>query len=235
MKLAVIPARGGSKRVPRKNIREFCGQPIIAWPLQAALSSGCFDHVVVSTDDPEIACVAKAYGADVPFMRPANLSDDFTPTIPVIRHAIDWFEDRGEIATEACCIYATAPFVRPSDIQAGLSALESTGGDYAVTVTPYSFPIQRALLLTDAGRVQMFQPEHFNTRSQDLPVAYHDAAQFYWGRYSAWTAAKPFFTSAAVPIILPRERVQDIDTLEDWRYAELMFDALRRERPCAPT
>ncbi len=227
MKLAVIPARGGSKRIPRKNIRPFGGKPMIAWSIEAALQSGCFDQVIVSTDDAEIADVARAHGAAAPFMRPAELSDDHTGTIPVIRHAIEWFQRQGTAPEEVCCIYATAPFVRAEDIQTGLEILGTTDCEYAFSVTSYAFPIQRALRLTAAGRVEMFHPEHFNARSQDLEEAYHDAGQFYWGQSSAWLAAKPIFSPAAAPVILPRHRVQDIDTPEDWERAEWMFKAMR--------
>ena len=223
MKIAVIPARGGSKRIPRKNIRPFGGKPMIAWSIEAALQSGCFDQVIVSTDDTEIAEVARTYGAAVPFMRPAELSDDHTGTIPVIRHAIEWFKQQGAVPGKVCCIYATAPFVRGENIQKGLDILDSTGSDYAFSVTSYAFPIQRALRLTAAGRVEMFHPEHFNTRSQNLEEAYHDAGQFYWGRSSAWLAGKPIFSPDATPVILPRHRVQDIDTPEDWESAEWML------------
>lgn len=226
MKLAVIPARGGSKRIPRKNIRPFCGRPIIAWSIEAALRAGCFDRVIVSTDDAEIAAVAAQRGAEVPFMRPAELSDDYSGTIPVIAHAIDWHRQRGMDPEYACCIYATAPFVRAEDLRRGLDILLEKNGDYAFAVTRYPFPIQRAVRITAGGRVEMFQPEHFATRSQDLEEAWHDAGQFYWGRAAAWLAGKPVFSSDSFPVILPPERVQDIDTLEDWRRAEILFKAL---------
>lgn len=227
MKLAVIPARGGSKRIPRKNIKPFGGKPMIVWSIEAALQSGCFDQVIVSTDDAEIADFACTHGAAVPFMRPAELSDDHTGTIPVIRHAIEWFKQQGAAPEKVCCIYATAPFVRAEDIRKGLEILGTTDCEYAFSVTSYAFPIQRALRLTTDGRVEMFHPKHFNTRSQDLEEAYHDAGQFYWGQSSAWLAGKPIFTPAAAPIILPRHRVQDIDTPEDWERAEWMFKAMR--------
>jgi N-acylneuraminate cytidylyltransferase len=227
MRLAVIPARGGSKRIPRKNIRSFAGKPMIAWPIEAALQSCCFDQVIVSTDDAEIADIARASGAKVPFMRPETLSDDHTGTTPVIRNAIEWFVAQGIVPEQVCCIYATAPFVRPEDIRKGLDVLNSEGCEFAFSVTSYAFPIQRALRLTEQGRVEMFQPEHFNTRSQDLEEAYHDAGQFYWGQSSAWLAGKPIFSPSAAPVILPRYRVQDIDTPEDWERAEWMFRAMR--------
>lgn len=227
MKLAVIPARGGSKRIPRKNIKPFCGRPMIAWSIQAALDSRCFDRVVVSTDDEEIAQVAHEHGADVPFMRPPELSDDFTGTVPVIAHATRWFQQHGELPQMVCCIYATAPFIMTADLQRGLEVMESAKAEYAFSVTSYAFPIQRAIRIKENGRVEMFQPEHFNTRSQDLEEAYHDAGQFYWGRAESWLGGKPIFSNDAAPIILPRHRVQDIDTPEDWIRAEWMFRALQ--------
>ena len=227
MKLAIIPARGGSKRIPRKNVKLFCGKPMIAWSIGAARASGLFDHIVVSTDDMEISEVAKAYGAEVPFMRPAALSDDHTGTSPVVAHAIEWYRAQGDMPDPVCCIYATAPFVSAADLQRGLQLLTDCGSDFAFSVTRYAFPIQRAIKLTEEGRVQMFQPEHFNTRSQDLEEALHDAGQFYWGRAAAWIADKPVFSTDAMPVILPRHRVQDIDTPEDWERAEWMFKALQ--------
>lgn len=225
MKLAVIPARGGSKRIPRKNIKPFCGKPMLAWSVEAALQSGCFDHVIVSTDDDEIAEVARQCGAHVPFMRPAVLSDDHTGTTAVIAHAINWFTAQGQTPRQICCVYATAPFVSAADLSQGLAVLTDTGSDYAFSVTSYAFPIQRAIRITQAKRVEMFNPEHFNTRSQDLEEAYHDAGQFYWGHASAWLANKTIFGPGAAPVMLPRHRVQDIDTTEDWLRAEWLFKA----------
>lgn len=224
MNIAVIPARGGSKRIPQKNIRPFCGKPMIARSITAALQSGCFSRVVVSTDSEAIAQVALAFGAEVPFMRPVDLADDYTGTVPVIRHAAEALNLPPEAAL--CCIYATAPFLQPDDLQRGLTLLESRPEtDYAFSVTAYPFPIQRAIRITPDNRTEMFTPEAFNTRSQDLEPAYHDAGQFYWGRVAAWCAEKPIFSARSMPVILPRERVQDIDTPDDWRIAELMFKA----------
>lgn len=229
MRLAVIPARGGSKRIPRKNIKPFCGKPMIAWSIEAALASGCFDAVIVSTDDTEIAEVARHYGADVPFMRPAELSDDYAGTVPVIRHATEWFIANGQAPDQVCCIYATAPFVTGEDIRRGFDALANNDCDYAFSVTSYAFPIQRAIRITPADRVEMFNPEHFNTRSQDLEEAYHDAGQFYWGRASAWLEGKILFGTYSVPVKLPRHLVQDIDTPEDWERAEWLFKAMQAQ------
>jgi N-acylneuraminate cytidylyltransferase len=171
--------------------------------------------------------VAQEWGATVPFLRPAELSDDHTGTIPVIRHAIEWHAQQGMAPELACCIYATAPFVTANDLQRGLEVLTEIGSDYAFSVTSYPFPIQRAVRITSNQRVEMFHPEHFNTRSQDLEEAYHDAGQFYWGRTGAWLTGTPIFSHAAAPVRLPRHRVQDIDTPEDWHRAEWMFKALQ--------
>ncbi len=229
MKLAIIPARGGSKRIPRKNIKPFCGKPMIAWSIEAARLSGCFDRIIVSTDDAEIADVARAHGADAPFTRPPELSDDHTGTIPVIAHAIAWMNRNAGSVDFACCLYATAPFVQAEDLRRGLDLLKHIGADYAFSVTSYAFPIQRAIRITADQRVEMFNPEHFTTRSQDLEEAFHDAGQFYWGRAAAWLAGKPLFSHDATPVPLPRHRVQDIDTVEDWERAQWLFKAMQSQ------
>jgi N-acylneuraminate cytidylyltransferase len=229
MKIAIIPARGGSKRIPRKNIKVFCGQPMLAWSIDAARLSGCFDRILVSTDDEEIAQVARSHGAEVPFMRPAALSGDHTGTTPVIAHAIDWVNHRMGSVTHACCIYATAPFVQADDLLRGLDMLYQSGADYAFSVTSYAFPIQRAIRINAQGGVEMFNPEHFNTRSQDLEDTFHDAGQFYWGRAQAWLQGREIFGSGALPVLLPRHRVQDIDTPEDWERAEWLFKAMQAQ------
>ena len=230
MRLAIIPARGGSKRIPRKNVKLFCGKPMLAWVVEAARESGCFDRIVVSTDDDEIADAARDCGADVPFRRPLELSDDYTGTIPVVAHAIRTLQSQGAAPGVVCCIYATAPFLQGADLTQGLEHLQRSGADYAFSVTRYEFSIQRAIRITDSGRVEMFYPENFNTRSQDLEVAYHDAAQFYWGRTEAWLSGRIIFSEAAVPVILPHHRVQDIDTPEDWERAEWMFKSMALQR-----
>lgn len=228
MNVAIIPARGGSKRIPRKNIRDFCGKPMIAWSIEAALQSSCFNRILISTDDAEIADVARQFGAETPFIRPSELSDDYTGTIPVIRHAIEWLGKQGQLPKHACCIYATAPFITPPDIRRGLEILNENDSEYAFSVTSYPFPIQRAIRITPQGRVEMFDPKQFATRSQDLEEAYHDAGQFYWGQTSAWLAEKMIFSTESSPVLLPRHQVQDIDTLEDWQRAELMFRAWKQ-------
>jgi len=228
MNICIIPARGGSKRIPRKNIKDFLGKPMIGYSIEAALKSGCFDRVIVSTDDTEIAQIAKTFGAEVPFMRPEKISDDYTGTTAVISHAIKWLQQNGETPELVCCIYATAPFISYEDIKKGQQILENTGCDYAFSVTSYAFPIQRAISISENKRVEMFQPEYLSVRSQDLKEAYHDAGQFYWGKAKSWLADKPIFSPEAAPVILPRYRVQDIDTLEDWERAELMLKVLQR-------
>jgi N-acylneuraminate cytidylyltransferase len=229
VKLCVIPARGGSKRIPRKNIKAFNGKPIIAYSIECALESGCFNKIIVSTDDPEIAEVAQSYGAEVPFFRPDEFSNDHVGMIPVIKHAVEFFEQQGQTPADVCCFYATAPFVLPSTIEAVYQQFKNTDVDYCFTVTSFSFPIQRALRLTKNKHLEMFYPEHFMTRSQDLEEAYHDAGQFYWGKATAWKAEIPLFSSKSSPYILPRYLVQDIDTQEDWMRAELMHSVLQQQ------
>lgn len=228
MRIAVIPARGGSKRIPRKNIKEFCGKPMIAYSIEAALQSGCFDKIIVSTDDIEITEVAKSYGAEVPFMRPAELSNDHAGTTPVIKHTIEWLAMQGFDLEAVCCLYATAPFVTPEYLQQGLQQLQKTDAAYAFTVTSYAFPIQRAIKLNPELGVEMFDANSFNTRSQDLEEAWHDAGQFYWGKVESWLTEKVIFGAESTPIILPRHRVQDIDTPEDWERAEWLFRAMQK-------
>ncbi|SFM70603.1 pseudaminic acid cytidylyltransferase [Halopseudomonas yangmingensis] len=228
-RVAVIPARGGSKRIPRKNVKEFCGKPMIAWSIEAAKASGCFDQIIVSTDDDAIASVAREWGAAVPFMRPAELSDDFTGTLQVIRHAVEWLHQNDVSVEYACCLYATAPFVSAEDLKQGLKLIKDTGSSYAFSVTSYAFPIQRAIRITGNGHVAMFNPEHFQTRSQDLEEAWHDAGQFYWGTAEAWCEERAIFGEDSVPVKLPRHRVQDIDTPEDWNRAEWLFRAMQAE------
>lgn len=227
MRVAVIPARGGSKRIPRKNIRNFSGRPIIAWSIEAALRAGCFDLVVCSTDDEEIATVATAAGASVPFRRPPALADDFTGTTAVIAHAIDELELLGHSPSMVCCLYPTAPFIQPMDLIASLEMLESDELDYVFPVTPYEYPVQRCLRRSAGGHIQMREPEFFHVRSQDLEECFHDAGLFYWGRANAWREGKVIFSSRSASILLPGSRVRDIDTEDDWVIAELLFQALR--------
>lgn len=222
MKIAVIPARGGSKRIPRKNIKLFCGKPMIAWSIEAAQSSGLFEHIIVSTDDMEIAEMAEEWKAEVPFIRPSELANDYAGTIPVIAHATQWALEHGFDLEGVCCIYATAPFVRADDLKLGWDMLNSGNWDYAFTATDFAAPIFRSFKQTAEGGIEMFFPEHFTTRSQNLPNALHDAGQFYWGRPTAWLQGKHIFGQRSKPILIPRWRVQDIDTDEDWKRAEML-------------
>lgn len=226
MNIAIIPARGGSKRIPRKNIKAFHGKPLIAYSIEAAKDSGCFDRIIVSTDDDEIAEVAKKYGAEVPFIRPADISDDFATTMDVMQHAIKYCSEQGYKLNLVCCIYATAPFLLPEYIQKALLELNEPTIEYAFSATTFPFPIQRAIKLTDMGRVNMFYNEYADTRSQDLTEAYHDAGQFYWGKANAFSQGKAIFAEHSKAVILPRKRVQDIDTPEDWELAEALFSVL---------
>ncbi len=226
MKLALIPARGGSKRIPRKNIKNFFGKPIIEYSICAALNSGCFDEVIVSTDDLEIAEISKNLGAKVPFLRPSTISDDYSTTADVVKHAISWYEEIGQKIQYVCCIYATSPFIRSADIVEGLSRLTDTqDAMYAFSITSFPFPIQRGVIF-DNGKIKALYPEYSSVRSQDLPEAFHDAGQFYWGKAAAYLSDVPLFSEASVGIEIPRYRSQDIDTLDDWKRAEVMYKVL---------
>jgi len=225
LNIAIIPARGGSKRIPRKNIRSFCGKPIIGYSIEAALKTDLFDSVIVTTDDEQIADMAKSRGAEVPFLRPAELSDDMTGTTPVIRHALQWCLDKGQQIDNVCGIYATAPFTTPQDIQKGYQAITDAPASFSVTTFP--FPIFRGLKMDKQNKVSLFWPEHIQTRSQDLPEAYHDCGQFYWATKDFMLSGKEFMQGEAVGIRIPRHRVQDIDTEEDWVRAEAMFRVLK--------
>ena len=225
MKIAIIPARGGSKRVPRKNVRDFFGKPMIGWSIEAATRSKLFDHIIVSTDCPEVSSVAESFGASVPFRRPAHLSNDHATTREVMIHAIMELEMSFGKFEHACCIYATSPLLREEDLSRGFELLVSSGAEFAFSVTRFPHPIQRALRISSNDRVEVFYPTHRSSRSQDLELAYHDAGQFYWGRCEAFKANLPTFSPYSVPVIMPRYRVVDIDTEEDWQMAELMFKA----------
>lgn len=231
MNIAVIPARGGSKRIPRKNVREFCGKPMIAWPIEALHASGCFDRIVVSTDDAEIASIARSFGAETPFSRPQLLADDHATTLDVMEHAARMLAEGSEEPKLLCCIYATTPFLDASDIVAGRDALVNSDADYSLSLARFEAPIQRALKLHPNGRMEMFDPTLQKVRSQDLEPAFHDAGQFYWGRTSAWLAMKPILAPGSIGVIVPRERAQDIDLPADWAWCERLFK-LMRSSPC---
>lgn len=226
MTTAVIIARGGSKRIPRKNVKLFHGKPIIAYSIETAIESQLFDRVIVSTDDIEIAEIAKSYGATVPFIRKAELSTDFTTTVEVMSDAVKQLAlDEHE---KVCCIYATAPFLKAKDLSKAILLLEQEETKVVFAATTYSFPIQRAITINEQSAVTMIQPEHLNTRSQDLVETYHDAGQFYFSRAEYYKQKKPLFCSEAKVITLPNYRVIDIDTLSDWHRAELMYSVMHK-------
>lgn len=229
MNIAIIPARGGSKRIPRKNIKLFHGKPMIAYSIEAALKAGCFEKVIVSTDDQEIADVAKQYGAEVPFVRPAKIADDHATTMDVMVHAIQWCQQEGWDIEAVCCLYATAPFVLPEDLQRGYKTLKESASQFVFSATSFPFPIQRAIKLDQQGSTSMFWPENELVRSQDLEEAYHDAGQFYWGLVNAFLAKLSIFSPHSKAILLPRNRVQDIDNIEDWDFAQALFAILNNK------
>lgn len=229
MNIAIIPARGGSKRIPGKNIREFCGKPMIAYSIEAAQNSGCFERIMVSTDDAAVAAVAVKYGAEAPFLRPAALSDDHTALDAVLHHAVEWLDAQGVELTYVCCVFATAPFLTGAILRDGLALLQSAPHrQYAFSVASYPFPIQRAIRITADNGVEPFHPECIPVRSQDLEAAYHEAGQFFWGRPDALLRRLSIYApGVSVPVHIPRYRVQDIDTMEDWIRAECLFQALK--------
>ena len=234
MKVAVIPARGGSKRIPRKNVREFADKPMIAHSIECALNSSAFDRVIVSTDDEQIAEIARRHCAEVPFMRPAELSNDHAGTTEVIAHAVGWLRDQRIVPSAVCCIYATAPFIRSEDLLKGLALLEAGKWQYVFSATTYGFPIFRSFRINTSSELEMFYPEHFSTRSQDLPEALHDAGQFYWGRPQAWLDHAKVFDRHSTVVMIPRWRVQDIDTPEDWERAQVLWRVLNTPDPNGP-
>ncbi|MBU1231603.1 MAG: pseudaminic acid cytidylyltransferase [Proteobacteria bacterium] len=230
MRAAIIPARGGSKRIPKKNIRLFAGKPIIAHSIETAKKSGLFDKIIVSTDDQEIAETANKFGAETPFIRPPELSDDFTGTHEVVSHAVKWLLDSGMDVQEVCCIYATAPFIQQQDLVKGLELLNQGKWGSVFAATRFTYPIFRSFSIQENGGVKMFFPEHFNSRSQDLPEAVHDAGQFYWAHTKAWLEPSKGFGDSTTVVLLPSWRVLDIDTVDDWHHAELIFKVLEQEK-----
>lgn len=222
MNLCVIPARGGSKRIPKKNIKNFFGKPMIAWSINAARNSRVFDKIIVSTDDSEIAEIALSYGAEVPFIRPSELSDDYATTTEVMSHACKWANSIKINLDSVCCLYATAPFVKSTDLKDAYKILNSKKWEYVFTAGEYSSPIFRSFKQIDSGGVEMFFPEHFETRSQDLPNAYFDAGMFYMATPKAWVNNLRIFDTHSFPFLIPNYRIQDIDTPSDWERAEMM-------------
>jgi pseudaminic acid cytidylyltransferase len=228
MKIAVIPARGGSKRIPRKNAKPFFGVPMIARTVTIALESGLFEHVVVSTDDTEIAQIARAAGAQTPFVRPQELADDITPTVPVIAHAVEACNQLGWAVSAACCIYPCVPLLDMGDMTNALDMMLANEADFVYPVTEYAHPIQRAMRRLPSGQMALYSPQFEMTRTQDLEKSFHDAGQFYWGTAEAWLAHKKMHT-AGLGMPIPHWRVVDIDSEDDWQRAELLFQALQNK------
>lgn len=228
--VAIITARGGSKRIPRKNIRPFLGKPIMAYGIEAALASGLFDDVMVSTDDAEIADVARQYGASVPFMRSAETADDYSSTIDVLLEVVDAYERTGKMFQSLCCLYPTAPFISPDLLTETYSVLKNKQVDIVYPVQPFSFPIQRAFKLKD-DLLSWAQPESFLLRSQDLEPMYHDAGQFYWFNVARLQQQRQLAGLTAGGVVIDEMHAHDIDTEKDWKIAEFKYRLLHNLLP----
>ena len=228
MNVAIIPARGGSKRIPKKNIKHFLGKPIIAYSIESALNSKLFKKVIVSTDDEEIKDVVIKYGAEVPFIRPKKISDDYTGTHLVIGHAVKWLEDNGEVLDYACCIYPTAPLINKDDLIKGFELIQSGKWTSVMAATNFSYPIFRSFEILSDGGLKMTFPEHYNSRSQDLPEIYHDAGLFYWAKPEIWKDKPKEYSEKNSIIKIPNHRVQDIDTPDDWKKAEIIYKIINK-------
>ena len=225
MNIAIIPARGGSKRIPRKNIKDFCGKPMIAWAIDTAIKSSLFDHIIVSTDDEEIASIAMVHGAEAPFLRPLELSDDMTPTVPVVAHAVQECINLGWNVDYVCCIYPCVPFLVVDDLKKSFDILNDGNVNFIYPVAEYAHPIQRAMRQLKNAEMEFFSPQFELTRTQDLEKSYHDVGQFYWGMASSWLSHKKMHTDG-LGMRIPNWRVIDIDNFDDWKRAELIFKAL---------
>ena len=229
MIVAIIPARGGSKRISNKNKKEFAGRPLIAHSISAANEAEIFDKVVVSTDSADIADIARKWGAEVPFMRPADLADDHTPTLPVIMHAIDWLMEHAISVEYFCCIYAN-PFVTVKNLLGAFYLLKDKQVSSVIPVTTFPFPILRGFKISEKGTLEFIWPEYALSRSQDLPEAYHDAGQFFWCDCKKVLVAKQILQSDSLPLIIPRYLSQDLDTPEDWEMAEKLYHTFMIEK-----
>jgi len=226
--IAIIPARGGSKRIPRKNIKPFLGLPIISYSIKAALESNLFSKVMVTTDDEEIAAIAKQYGAEVPFKRSAKNSDDFATTVDVLLEVIDSYRQLNNTFEYGCCIYPTAPFVSPTSLQLAYETMIKNNFDTVFPVIPFSFPIQRAVKQDTNGKMDMFYPQYMQARSQDLEPAFHDAGQFYWFKTTTVQTEKKLWTANTGLITISEMEAQDIDTVTDWKLAEMKYQFLNK-------
>lgn len=226
--IAIIPARGGSKRIPNKNIKEFNGEPIITYTIKAALESGLFDTVMVSTDDPKIKQIALQRGAEVPFLRSKKNSDDHATTIDVISEVIEAYKKKDQLFEFACCIYPTAPFTTPDKLDQFFKILVENNFDCVFPILEYSYPIQRALKLRGNNIIEMVNPEHLTTRSQDLEKTYHDAGQFYWFITDKLVQEKKLWTENTAGIVIDPMEAQDIDNIDDWKLAEIKFKMFKK-------
>ncbi|MDZ4796388.1 MAG: pseudaminic acid cytidylyltransferase [Bacteroidota bacterium] len=223
--IAIIPARGGSKRIPRKNIKEFLGKPIIAYSIEAALNSGLFDEVMVSTDDEEIALLSQQLGAQVPFLRSAENANDFATTVDVLIEVIGHYENAGKKYEYGCCLYPTVPFITSKLLEKAKKQIVKNGYDCVFPILPFTYPIQRALKLGSDGRIELFQPEFLTKRSQDLTPAFHDSGQFYWFSIPAVLEHKTLWTKNTGALTISEMDAHDIDNLEDWKIAEFKYKA----------
>jgi pseudaminic acid cytidylyltransferase len=227
---AIIPARGGSVRIPEKNIKLFAGKPIIAYTIEAAQKSKIFDRIVVSTDSKKIADIAESFGAEIPFVRPSELAGNETSVADVIYHAISWYKDNGNEIKSACCLVACAPFIKADYIIEGYNSLQKYNVDTVMSVTKYPHPIFRAFRKNNDGTLSLIHPEHEFSNSNDLPQAYHDAAQFYWLNAEKFLQTKSILGGKVIPIILPEYIVQDIDIIDDWEAAEIKYEVCKRSQ-----
>lgn len=227
-KIAIITARGGSKRIPRKNIKDFCGKPILAYSIEAALQSGVFDIVMVSTDDEEIGEIAKRYGAEVPFYRSEATSNDKAVTSDVIQEVLTEYEKRGEYFELACCLYPTAPFVTAQKLKEAMERLAGSDADTLIPVVAFSYPPQRAMIIED-GRLRLKYPEHLDSLSQDLEKQYHDVGQFIMFRTEAFRKNKRLMVGNILPMVVSEMEVQDIDSLTDWKIAEMKYRLMQEK------
>lgn len=227
MRVAIIPARGGSKRIPNKNIRAFLGRPMVQRAVDTALRSALFDRVIVSTDDERIRAAAIDAGASAPFLRPAELSEDHTATVPVVAHALEQDAATGVRATHACCIYPCTPLLEPGDLKQAWAIAQRDDVDFVYAVAAYPHPVQRAFRMSPEGALEYVDASHAKRRTQDLEALYYDAAQFYWGTVRAWLG-QPNGIASVRGYKIPSWRAIDIDTEDDWQHAELVFRALNR-------
>ena len=228
MKIAIIPARGGSRRIINKNIKKFCGKPIIAYSIETAKKSKLFDRIIISTDSKKIAKIAKQYGGEVPFIRPKSLSGDYTGTAEVTAHAVNLIKEKYNTNIKVvCCIYAIAPFIQVKDLHKAWKLFKFGKWNFVFAATSYSYPVFRSFQKKENGGLKPLYPNHLKKRSQDLNIVLHDAGQFYWATPNNWIKKKLSFNHQSTVIELPNWRVQDIDTLEDWKRAELKYKILR--------